>query len=1275
MMNRLWSYIRRLLWPLLKPLKTSTPLIIALILLLLIIAIWWLGPEWQIKGTKPFESLASRITATVLILVAPLFFWTLSTRSKYKKLETQHKYEKAVELDPCIPYVQAQDKQLNINLQNLKANSITDDFLYKLPWFLVLGQENSGKTSLVNRSNQNFSLTGVIRAGARKTNKDPYLAYSVDWWVGNEAILIDPPGEIISQIEPEYKKEQQNAFAQNRDELLNEEKSSENTDSSETVTSTSSAQSQDPSLRGLPIGLPQRLWSNLIDWLDKNRSRRPLNGIIITIDLPTLINQTPSERKAFAVLIRARLFEMSQKLGTRLPLYLVLTKFDLIEGFDEFFAKLPRSVREDIFGFTFTLDSISNFDSWLDEFTKSYDALVDKIKEQIFDDIGLPHTLAEREHLLSFIAQLAGVRNMLIGFLTEMLGSDGYTTPALVRGIYFSSVYQQGLLSNAFIKEASKTYHLKQPILQAKEANRGVIYFAQKLFKDVIYPEAGLAGDNVKVLRQKRRALIANAALAFTVCAVAIGGWQIYYKINRDKAQQVLVVAQEYSRSDIDNEVDFTGRNLLPPLNQIRSAVSIFGDYRTAWPTKDIGLYEGRKIGPKVDEAYLHLLANRFLTSLGTGLYYQMGNAPEGSDEQLAMLRVYRMIENKDNRRINIPENWMRRYWQASFPNDGVVQDQLMDHFHYAMLYTQADLPQYQPRISEYQAILRRIPMQQRVYNAMRTSANNVLVRPLDLRNAIGPSFGIVFTQVNTASTTQTPSNLSYTQAAGTDQLVIDAIFTASGFREYFEPRSKEVADLAMIDEWVLGERDSIRYSDEDKAALSQKINDLYINDYINAWRRALYQFEVTDFNDIQHAVTVLETVTGTYAPFKRLLETIKENSEIYSSAMALPSPAGALATAEAEANNATGNTANARVNQPQPLQFPEGSLQANSLRITRTFSALDGMLQTRNNEPSSYEDVISAVTSLYEYMKVVQESPDRGKTALQLVMDRFELRGPDPISNLLRMSTSLPDPMSRHTAKLAQQSERVLMIEALRELEVRWDTEVYRFYSERLAPSYPFNASSKQDASLDDFERFFGPQGILQEFQNKYLNAFLRDNINTLQSQGGYLVRADVLNQLERANAIRDAFFNSKGTLNVQFSIQPIKLDNSLSSLLNADGQLIPYRHGPMRTVDLMWPNTLSESATSKFTLVNGSGGSSEISYRGPWSLYRLLSRAQLITSDAHSVELRFAIGNSAMRYRIISEKTNNPFTQQLFNGFSLPRTLLNNSHPKPAEGNTSGS
>ncbi|CAJ0569383.1 unnamed protein product, partial [Mesorhabditis spiculigera] len=387
-------------------------------------------------------------------------------------------------------------------------------------------------------------------------------------------------------------------------------------------------------------------------------------------------------------------------------------------------------------------------------------------------------------------------------------------------------------------------------------------------------------------------------------------------------------------------------------------------------------------------------------------------------------------------------EEWAAKQWQRVYPGQGQLQTDLMRHLSYGLKYADADLPQYRERIGQVQQSLRQLPLAERVYMSMKLEAQERLPVPLDLRT-----------------------------------------------EEYFEPRAKDVTELAMIDQWVLGERQGLDYSEEDRKVLTGRIRALYGADYVDSWRRALNQFSVTDFRDLTHGVAVLEQVTGPAAPLRRLLETLQDNTVIY------PSEPLVEASAPVEAEQLQGARA--------------GQQQAAGIR--RAFVGLSELLTGKGDQPSYYEETLRAVSAVYDYAKAVEDHPDRGKAALTTVLKRFSLGGPDP----------------------------ALVIEALRELEKRWDAEVHGFYRERLANRYPFKAGSPDDASLEDFEAFFGPQGRLQQFHEQYLNAFIKDNIDALYSESlGLPGSARGAEPVETGRAHPRYLFQPTGALSVQLAM-----------------------------------------------------------------------------------------------------------------------------------------
>ena len=1191
-MNPLWKLLKRWGLPLVTRVGLAMPLLLVVGAVLMLVTIWWLGPQWTWREQHPLASVAHRSLASLVLVLVPLLCWLVVLRRRYIRLQAERRQAVAAELDSVLPLVRAQEKALDQGLSRFLDSAGGRRALYRLPWYLVIGDQHAGKSSFIDRTEQSFSLTRIDKAQARGSQAQP-LAFPIGWWVSNDAVIIDPPGAFIRQE------------------------------------SLADSLTDGPGSQQVPPATPARLWQHLLDWLLRNRSQRALNGLLLVVDLPALLHGTPEQRVALAHVLRTRLYEVSSQLGSRLPLYVVLTKFDLLDGFDQLYAGLSVAMREKMLGFTFKLDAVGTFDAWLEEYGEHYDQLVSQLFEQVVDRLDTLSSASQRARLFSLQAQLSGLRPILLGFLKEALASDRYTTPALVRGVYWSSVIQQGDMFNVFVREAAQPYKTELPLLEGKAQGKALAYFIQHAFGRVIYKEAGLAGDNIKVARSKRQLLWVGSGVGILAFCVAIASWQRYSDINGAKAANVLAKSREYSHHEVDQRLDPTGRNLLEPLDQIRDAVSVFGDYRAAWPgVSDFGLYQGRAIGPRVDEAYLSLLSKRFLPALASGVIDAMDAAPPGSEQQMAALRVYRMLEDRENRRPEWVEDWMARQWQQKFPGQGQLQRDLMRHLKYALAYADADLPQYTQRIAVVQEALRKVPLAERVYASLKKQAADQLHTGLDLRNQVGPAFDVVY------------------QSAGSsrrdDDVLLAPMLTAKGFKEYFEPRSQSFADMAIIDQWALGERSQLDYSDADREALSERLRNLYSADFIDSWRRALNAFSVADFLDLDHGVTILQQLTGPAAPLHRLLDTVKDNTS-------LSSTEGVDAGDEAKA------------------VLPKGSKpeQQQAWAIQRAFAGLSAMLRATGEKPSYYDETLGAITAVHDYAKAVQDSPDRGKAALQAVHQRFSMTGQDPIGTLQRVSTGLPEPINHQVRKLADQTAQVLNIEALRELERRWDAEVYSFFQQRLAGRYPFVARAP-DASLDDFEAFFGPKGRLQQFNDQYLKVFLKDNLEALQvgQQGHSLIRRDVLEQLERADRIRETFFDQRGNLSVQFSIEPLGLSaNQRTSLLDLDGQLISYTHGPRQITGIVWPNTLGQQVRSNLTLLRQNGNSSSLEYRGPWSMFRLFSRGSLNGRTATSVDLSFRTGDGVMRYRLNAEKAFNPITQEPFKGFKLPRGLLQQS------------
>ncbi|MCV5638988.1 hypothetical protein OFN49_29330, partial [Escherichia coli] len=96
----------------------------------------------------------------------------------------------------------------------------------------------------------------------------------------------------------------------------------------------------------------------------------------------------------------------------------------------------------------------------------------------------------------------------------------------------------------------------------------------------------------------------------------------------------------------------------------------------------------------------------------------------------------------------------------------------------------------------------------------------------------------------------------------------------------------------------------------------------------------------------------------------------------------------------------------------------------------------------------------------------------------------------------------------------------------------------------------------SAQDASLDAFERFFKPDGILDTFYQQNLKLFIDNDLSLEDGDNNVIIREDIIAQLETAQKIRDIFFSKQNGLGTSFAVETVSLSgNKRRSVLNLDG------------------------------------------------------------------------------------------------------------------------
>jgi type VI secretion system protein ImpL len=277
--------------------------------------------------------------------------------------------------------------QMLRSLPQLKGKA---DPLYVLPWYLLIGDTQSGKTVAVQGAGV-FSPLFTPSASSGGTQ-------NYDWWVSNAAVILDTAGRYALPVNVERDRAE---------------------------------------------------WYRLLRLLHHHREREPINGVVIAVGADWLASQPDEKLRGEASKLRDRLEEAVRELGIDFPVYLLVSKCDAIEGFGEFFAQLPERVRDEVLGFVDehaapprdgggALRGAAALDRLKAGLQSTFDRL-HRFRLSILDG-GPPEAM--RHAIFCFPEEFRTLQRPLMAFAEPLFSEDvRYHTPQF-RAVFFTSAMQ-----------------------------------------------------------------------------------------------------------------------------------------------------------------------------------------------------------------------------------------------------------------------------------------------------------------------------------------------------------------------------------------------------------------------------------------------------------------------------------------------------------------------------------------------------------------------------------------------------------------------------------------------------------------------------------------------------------------------------------------------------------------------------------------------------------------------------------------------------------------
>ncbi len=1156
--------------------------------------IWFVGPLIAVAERAPLTSVVARLVAILVVFA----LWGLFNLYKaHRRARENAAFVETIESDAPAgeaeaPQASAADAEreslamrLDEALAKLKEAKFGEkgDYLYQLPWYAIIGPPAAGKTTALLNSGLSFPLD---EHGPGHAVKGVGGTRYCDWWFTDKAVLIDTAGRYT---------------VQDTDELVDAE-----------------------------------AWHGFLDVLKKRRPRRPLNGVIVAISAADLIAGDDGARRRHADAIRKRIEELNARLKVNLPIYVMVTKTDLLDGFTEFFEKFGLEEREQVWGVTAPADRGASVARTIGVIREESDELARRLSARMFDRLNEETDFERRRKMFGFPQQFAGLRRATDAFLRDTFQESRFTSKPFLRGLYFTSGTQEGAPIDRLL--GSLATGLKsddRPELVGRASSRG--YFLNTLFGDVIFGEAELVGADAKAARRERIRQYAAIAAGAAVLTVATGLWLFSYARNAsmlaDLREETALYAEEVAQLPGERDVDVL--DVLPPLDRLRAATFSAKAEPAARRSAgfSFGLGQTRKARRRLEAEYEDLLETAFLPRILAGLEQELRANVDRPADLFKTLRIYLMAGGQGDIDKAAVLDWLAAGWAYQYREESRAFAAL--NAHADQLFSQAFPPQELDEgvIAAARDRLRAAPLAELLFAELESAAGDELVE-WSLRQNAGTDGGQLFADAGRSGRA----------------LAVSGLYTADGYRQYARSEMNALAKSGADAAFVLGNDAAGNAAEFDPGRLLEDIEEIYFNRFSLAWK------------DLISDLAIRRQVCGEAERSRGQRECLERQARNIRIATGAAGPLTVFIRAVADATDLT----------PQGEEAKEGALETlerSSGRVRQVQRLRRRMRGASGQRTEPVDNVIAEYEALREFVT----APEGQKSDLVLAILRLDEYGElldraagairdgaanaealDFAEELAAEIARYPQPARRLFETFVSSGAAAVSRQSKGQLTKAFSADVAESCAQAISGRFPFAPDAPESVRLGDFQNMFGPGGAMERFFDQNLRAYVDDAGRTwrLSPEGEAIGLSPATpRKFENARRMKRGFF-ANGRFGAEYSIQAIDLDpNATKVTLTVDGAEVEYRHARTQPQKASWPGPVG-ARSARVVMQRSDGRDLVKTWEGDWGLFRMLNEAEVTQRSDYGVSFRVSVEGVSAAFRIEADSVANPFSA--FDGLS---------------------
>lgn len=1048
------------------------------------------------------------------------------------------------------------------------------DYLYSRPWYVIIGPPGAGKTTALLNSGLRFPLSDQSFKGVGGTR-------NLDFWFADEAVMVDTAGRYTTQ------------------------------DSDATADG--------------------KGWTSFLGLMRKHRPLSPVNGVIVAIGVDELLQADRAGLDRHAALVRRRLAEVRATLEVSVPVYLLLTKTDLIAGFAEFYDDLDVEGRRAVLGATLTVEKQRPA---IDDVVRAFDGVVAaqqaRQAKRLFEEVDQ----TRRSLILGFPAQMAALRNRVARFVDGAFLSGDQPVGTL-RGFYFTSGVQQGAPLDRILAGVAQSYQSTS----GTSGGSGRTYFLNRVLTEVVFGEAGLVEADPAARRRQQAQTTAGIIGVGVAAALVVALWGASFWQNRtfqsalgQSSAQAATLLRETGVDLVEvRDTDPDLEQVLTSLRALRNLPQGYAEQAAGEPGlfKRFGLYQSSHADGAV-EAYRAGLRRILLPRLLLRLeQYMAGN----SADPMALyqpLKVYLMLGGQGPLDSATVKSWVEADWtneQLPGADRAPVRKELGEHLA-ALLDDQGMASEWAGRkapldgttIASARAALQTLSLADRAYAVLRQKALAGSEQPWRASAAISAGDAQAF-------------------ANGPEVMLLEVpyFYTREGYEKAYLPGLVTVAADLKKDLWVLGEGAETAGVQAQVEQIRPGVAALYAREYVEAWERvATLPMPGNLFAD----PAVLGAFAKTPSPLKTLLMELRKNTSFTGGAGAV----GKMAQAKVGSSR-FGKLA-------QAAGAMAGPQVDAATEITAHFKPLHDYVGD-GKMPAPIDEFVAAIRKAGE--AVTSAKLAGGGMGADAVQTQMQLA----LGSVATAAGSAPPQMQNFVAAATSGGSSATTAAAQGALSDAYARAVYPDCQTATQDLYPFVGTAAADASLSDVQRVFGLGGTL--------DGFIQSRVVPLLDLTGPVWRWNAQNpqtaalnpstpeEFVKARQLRDIL---AGGLNVKIEAKAFGAGVDAVEMVVGNTRYTFERGTLGAQKPLTW-SVQGNLPVASIAMMGSGAKVGGVETEGPWALFRLLDAARKENAGPQSVIATFGSGAQTAVFKISLPNDRNPFGRGGLWSFRCPVTL----------------